>query len=168
MSPLRTLARPLLAAVFIRDAVHALRHPEEHVVRIRRFSKAEPTLERVSEKVSERVPEKVPSLPTNLRTLTRLHAGVMLTAGTCLAIGKLPRTSAAVLAVTATPAAFLSHPVRTKADRQQHLGELLSRLGLVAGLFFAAQDRGGQPSLAWRVGSWRDDRRAARLEDHAD
>lgn len=163
MSPLRTIARPLLAAVFIRDAVHALRHPDEHVARIERLGEAEPALAKVSAKVAENTPPKAPTIPTNLRTIVRIHAGVTLAAGTCLALGKAPRASATVLALTATPAAIVSHPVRTKVDRKANLGDLMSRLGVIAGLYFAAQDRAGEPSLAWRFGSWRDDRRA-RLE----
>ncbi|QGH68868.1 DoxX family membrane protein [Pseudactinotalea sp. HY158] len=169
MSPLRMLARPLLAAVFIRDAAHALRHPDEHVARLRRFEEAaEPTLEKVSARVPDKVTDKLPSLPSNLRMLARVHGGIMLAAGVCLAIGKAPRTSAAVLAATALPPALVNHPVRTRADRKENLGELMTRLGLIAGLFYATQDRAGQPSLAWRFGSWRDDRRAAHAAESAE
>ncbi|GAB2617433.1 hypothetical protein GCM10027067_31710 [Pseudactinotalea suaedae] len=65
MSPLRALARPLLASAFILDGVDALRHTEEHARKAQPFA---PALAKAG--------AKVPGLPTDPRTLTRLVGAV--------------------------------------------------------------------------------------------
>lgn len=147
MNPIRVFARPLLASVFIVDAVDALRHTEDHV------AKMAPV-----DGVIEKVTDAVPSLPKNRRTLVRLHAGVTLAAGLCFALGKAPRTSATLLALTSLPAAVVAHPVRTKAQREENLSGLLAKAAAIAGLAFAAADRQGAPSLGWRYHNWQDHR----------
>lgn len=143
MNLIRAFARPLLASVFIVDAVDALRHPDVHA------QKLEPL-----EGVIDKVGETVPSVPTNRRSLVRIHAGVTLGAAVLFALGKAPRASATVLALTAAPAAVVAHPVRTKAQREANLSALLGKAAAVAGLVFAAADRRGAPSLGWRYHNW--------------
>lgn len=160
MSLIRAFARPLLASVFIVEAVDALRHPEEHAQKLTPVDGA-----------IDKVGEAVPALPTNRRTLVRLHASVALGAGLMFALGKAPRTSATVLAATAAPAAILANPLRTKEQRAQNLPTLLSKAAAIAGLTFAITDRRGAPSLGWRYHNWQGQREEiahvkARAEAH--
>lgn len=147
MKLIRALARPLLASVFIVDAIDALRHPEAHVEKLRPL---EPAIEKTG--------DAVPGVPNDLTTLVRVHAGITLGAGILFALGKAQRTSASVLALAAAPAAILAHPVRTKAQRRENLPALVSRAAAIAGLSFAATDRRGAPSLGWRYRTWQDQR----------
>lgn len=147
MNVIRTLARPLLASVFIVDAIDALKRPDEHVEKLQPM-----------ESVIAKASDAVPAMPSNMRTLVRLHAAVTLGAGVLFALGKAPRTSATVLALASAPAAIVAHPVRTKAQREQNLPGLLAKAAAIAGLSFAATDRQGEPSLAWRYHNWRDHR----------
>lgn len=146
MSPLRALARPLLASAFIVDGVDALRHTDEHAARAQPFA---PTLARVS--------EKVPGLPSDTRSLTRLIGAVQVGAGVLLATGKSPRVAAAALAVVTIPTAVVRHPVRSTSgeERRRNLVGLLRDGALLGGLIFAAEDRQGRPSLGWRLDNWR-------------
>lgn len=149
MSPLRALARPLLASAFILDGVDALRHAEGHAKRAEPFA---PAVAKVS--------EKVPGVPRDLKTLTRLIGAVQIGAGVMLAAGKSPRAAAAVLAVVTIPTTLARHPVWAAkgAERQEHLSGLLRSGALLGGLIFAAEDREGKPSLGWRYGNWREHR----------
>ncbi|WP_156224554.1 DoxX family protein [Pseudactinotalea suaedae] len=149
MSPLRALARPLLASAFILDGVDALRHTEEHARKAQPFA---PALAKAG--------AKVPGLPTDPRTLTRLVGAVQIAAGVLLATGKAPRVAAATLAVITVPTAIVRHPAwaSTGAERQEHLGGLLRSAALLGGLIFAAEDREGKPSIGWRYDNWREHR----------
>lgn len=147
MNPIRMITRPLLASVFIVDAIDALRHPDAHVAKLSAV-----------DGVIDKATDAVPSLPKNRRSLVRLHAGITLGAGLLFALGKAPRTSATVLALAAAPAAIVANPVRTKAQRSQNLSALLGKAAAIAGLSFAATDRRGAPSLGWRFSNWQDQR----------
>ncbi len=147
MDFIRVFARPLLASVFILDAVDALRHTDTHVEKLRPLGGA-----------IDKASETVPAMPTNRRTLVRLHAGVTLGAGILFALGKSPRTTATVLALAAAPAVAIAHPLRTKEQRAKNLPSLLSKAAAIAGLTFAAADRRGTPSLGWRYHNWQDHR----------
>jgi len=147
MKFIRVLARPLLASVFIVDAVDALRHPDEHAQKLQPLEGA-----------IDKAGEAVPAIPTNLRTLVRVHAGVSLGAGLLFALGKAPRTSATVLALASAPAAVIAHPLRSKEQRATNLSAFLGKAAAIAGLTFAAADRKGAPSLGWRYHNWQDQR----------
>ncbi|WP_420112184.1 DoxX family protein [Pseudactinotalea sp.] len=149
MSPLRALARPLLASAFILDGVDALRHADEHAEKARPFA---PTLAKVG--------EKVPGLPTDPKALTRLVGAVQVAAGVLLATGKAPRVAAATLAVITVPTTIVRHPAwSTKGtERQEHVAGLLRSAALLGGLIFAAEDREGKPSIGWRYENWREHR----------
>lgn len=147
MNFIRVFARPLLASVFIVEAIDALRHPDAHV------EKLQPV-----DGVIDKAGDAIPAMPTNRRTLVRLHAGITLGAGLLFALGKAPRTSATVLALASAPAAVIANPLRTKEQRSKNLPNLLARAAAIAGLSFAATDRRGAPSLGWRYQNWQDHR----------
>jgi uncharacterized membrane protein YphA (DoxX/SURF4 family) len=140
----RRIARPLLAGVFISGGIDVLRNPEPRVQR------AEP----VTSKLAETLP-----LPADAETLVQLNAVTHVVAGTMLALGKLPRLSAAVLAASLVPTTAAGHRFweeespQTKAMQRVHF---LKNLAILGGLILAATDTEGAPSLGWRA------RRAAR------
>lgn len=147
MNFFRTLARPLLASVFIVDALDALRDPDTHAEKLQPLDGA-----------IDKVSEAVPAVPTNRRSLVRIHAGLTLGAGVLFALGKAPRTSATVLALVSAPAAIVANPLRTKEQREKNLPTLLGKAAAIAGLTFAATDRKGAPSLGWRYHNWQEHR----------
>lgn len=142
----RRLARPMLAAIFIKGGVDTLLNPEPRV------QSATPLLE----KVGPNLPEQAPTDPDQL---VRIDAGVKIGAGVLLALGKFPRLSSLALAASVVPTTVIGHAFWEKSDPaekaadQQHF---LKNLSILGGLILAAVDTEGKPSLGWRG------RRAAR------
>ncbi len=140
----RRIARPLMAGVFISSGIDVLRNPG-------------PRAQRVAP-VAERFGDTLP-LPDDPEALVRLNALVHVTAGTLLALGKLPRLSAAALAASLVPTTAVGHRFweedspESRAMQQTHF---LKNLAILGGLVIAATDTEGAPSLTWRA------RRAAR------
>lgn len=147
MSPIRALARLLLATPFILDGIDAIRHPEVHA------EKAEPVVP-----LLEKVSEKMPMVPSDATTLSRIIGIKQVVAGLLLATGAAPRVGAATLAVIAVPTTAVRYPVwSTKgAERKANISGLLRSAALLGGLVFAAEDRVGKPSLSWRYDNWRE------------
>ncbi|HWN27409.1 MAG TPA: DoxX family protein [Actinomycetospora sp.] len=143
---IRRLARPMLAAIFIKGGVDTLLNPEP------RIAKASPLLE----KAAPQLPDQVPSEPDQL---VRIDAGVKIAAGTLLAINKFPRTASLALAASIIPTTIAGHPFWEKSDPTEKTGEqqqFLKNISILGGLILAAVDTEGKPSLGWRG------RRAAR------
>ncbi|UFU07625.1 DoxX family protein [Ruania halotolerans] len=149
MDPVRALARPLLASVFVVDGIDAIRHADEHVALLEPW---EPLLDKVS--------EKVPWLPKKRATMVRLMGGVSVGAGVLLATGKAPRLAAGTLAVVAFKRTIIRYPFWSAKgeDRREKLNGFMRSGAVMAGLIFAAQDRQGKPSMAWQVQNWREHR----------
>lgn len=140
MDLLRTVARPLLAAPFVIDGVDALLRPDSHVERMNRVT---PVLEKAG---------MPPLLDSDIALATRVSGAAAVAAGACLAAGRAPRTSAALLAAMSVPLAVVNNPVwlaGTRAQRQEATNGLLRSLALGAGLALAAVDRQGAPSRSW-------------------
>lgn len=148
MSPLRALARPLLASTFVVDGVDALRHADEQHERAKPFQSLAGMI-------------GVKGVPTDAATINRLVGSVQVAAGVMLAIGKAPRAAAVTLAVVTLPTVLTKKPVGSQ-DVASGSGEqraaLLRAAALIGGLIFAAEDRQGKPSLGWRYDNWRDQR----------
>ncbi len=131
----------MLASYFVADGADAVLHPAAHV---EKFRKVQPLLERAG------VP---PVLASDAAMLSRLMGAVSAAAGTCLALGKYPRSAALTLAAINIPITVINFPVWTAsdgADRKEKLRGLLRGLGMGGGLLLAAADRDGKPSLSWR------------------
>ncbi len=146
MNPVRTLARPLLASVFVAEGIDQVRHAEALA------PLAEPVIDRVVEAAQPVVDVDRPDSP---ELLTRLSGGVMVGAGALLALGKLPRLAAAALAATLVPRTLATHrfwEVEDEADRAAHQAHFLKDVALLGGLALAALDTEGRPSVAWRAG----------------
>lgn len=141
MSIITALSRPLLAVPFIASGVDAVRHPNKHVDAVERIN---PTLEKLG---------VGPLSRGTVATATRVVGGVRIAAGGCMALGKKPRLSALVLAVSEVALAAVKNPVWLSEgeERQKHVSGLAASAGLVGGALVAAADRRGKPSLGWRL-----------------
>ncbi|MDP9497761.1 MAG: DoxX family protein [Actinomycetota bacterium] len=138
MSPLRALARPLLAAMFVAGGADALRDPGGRVAAVRAAGLPQP------------------------ERLVQVNAVVHLVGGLALATGRVPRLAALALAGSLVPTTVVGHPFwSVPADqRQGQQIHFLKNLSMLGGLLLAAADPGGRESLPHAVG--RVGRRAAR------
>jgi uncharacterized membrane protein YphA (DoxX/SURF4 family) len=140
MDLLRIVARTALGTVFIGGGIDSLQSPGP---------KAE-----LAAPVTEMARQTVSGLPDQDVTLVRMNAGVHIAAGSLLVAGKLPRLSALALAASLVPTTLAGHrfweadSAETKKQQQLHFTKNLAMFG---GLLFAALDRHGEPSLAWRA-----------------
>ena len=140
MDPLRFVARSALGAVFITGGIDALRSPD------RRAELAAPVIEKARETID--------GLPDSDVRLVRINAGVHVVAGSLLVLGRLPRTSALVLAASLVPTTLGGHrfwEAESAQDRAQQRLHFSKNLAMFGGLLFAVLDRGGRPSLVWRT-----------------
>lgn len=143
---IRRLARPMLAAIFIKGGVDTLRNPHPRV------QTATPLLE----KVAPNLPDQAPSEPDQL---VKIDAGVKIGAGLLLALGKFPRLSSLALAASLVPTTYAGHAFWEQTDPGQKATDqlqFLKNVSILGGLVLAAVDTEGKPSLGWRG------RRAAR------
>ena len=139
MSLVRRIARPMLASVFIVGGLDQIRRPGGR--------------SRAAAGVTHRV-SSLTGLPDNPDLVVRINGAIMAGAGALLATSRMPRTSAAVLAVTLIPTTAVGHPFWQKADdakRSMDRTQFLKNLGLVGGLLLAAVDTEGKPGLAYRA-----------------
>ena len=135
-----------------------------------------------AEEVATPVARKLPYLPEDPETLVKINAGVMVGAGTMLALGRFPRLSAVLLAGSIIPTTLAGHRFWEQDDEQakkQQQIHFFKNLGLLGGLMLAAVDTEGKPGVAWRVKhatqhtaassrrAGRTARREARLAKHA-
>ncbi|GAA1013478.1 MULTISPECIES: DoxX family membrane protein [Streptomyces] len=153
MSLLRVAGRPLLASMFVAGGLEAVRRPEAVT------SLAEPVVRRIGECVTV--------LPERTEEVVRLNGGVQVAAGVLLGLGRLPRLSALVLAVSLVPTTVAAHrfwEVEDTAERVQQQVHFLKNMSMLGGLLIAADDTGAAPSLLWRGRhAGRELRREARL-----
>ncbi|MBV9411941.1 MAG: DoxX family protein [Acidimicrobiia bacterium] len=125
----RRVARPLLAGIFIQGGIDTFRNPG-------------PRAERVGP-VLGKVTETLP-LPDDTETLVRFNAAVHIVGGTLLAMGKLPRLSAAALAASLVPTTAAGHRFweedspQSRAMQRTHF---LKNVAILGGLIIAATDR---------------------------
>ncbi|MCC9307801.1 DoxX family protein [Kitasatospora sp. RB6PN24] len=124
-----TCARPLLASMFLAGGADAIRNPE------RLAPAARPVVEKVA---------GLPGVPQNVSNAVRLNGSVQVAAGTLLALGRLPRLSAAVLAGTLLPVTWAGHrfwEIEDDQERAQQRVHFLKNLSMLGGLLTAAADR---------------------------
>ena len=141
---IRKFARPMLASVFIWDGVDTLRNTSEHV------ADTESVLKRLR-KVLPR--EYAGYIPNDPELVTRALGGAKTAAGTSLALGKAPRTSAAVLALTHVPNlvgnAFWTED--SKEEKEAQRNGFITNTALLGALAIVTQDTEGKPSVRWRA-----------------
>lgn len=140
MSPVRRIARPLLASVFVTSGLDQLRQPGPKA----------PMAEAVAPKVTQ-----LPAVgEVDAETLVRVNGGVQLGAGSLLALGRLPRLSALALAASMVPTTWGAHAfwqLEDPAQRQQQQTHFLKNLSILGGLVIAAVDTEGRPGMGWRT-----------------
>lgn len=143
---IRKIARPMLASVYIADGADTLLNTQDHV------ESAETVLKRARTVLPRRYARK---LPKDAELVTRSLGGVKVGAGSLLAFGKLPRTSAAVLAATAVPTILGRHAFWETQDREERRARragFLTNVALLGGLVITSADTEGKPGLKWRAG----------------
>jgi uncharacterized membrane protein YphA (DoxX/SURF4 family) len=142
---LRSLARPMLASMFVYGGINALRNAEGHA------QGAKPFLDKTVGANAESLP---PAVPTDYPTLVKVDAGVKIGAGALLAIGKFQRFSALALIGSLVPTTLAGHPFwehESEEERASQTIHFLKNLSMAGGLLMAAQDKKGKPSAAWRA-----------------
>lgn len=129
MTLLRTVARPMLASMFVYGGAMALKEPGP------RAAKAQPT--------ADLIKKLAPSLPVNGSNLTRFNGAVQLVAGTALATGRFPRLAALALAATLPPTTFAGHPYWNETDpaaRANQRIHFFKNVSMTGGLLMATLD----------------------------
>lgn len=129
MTLLRTVARPLLASMFVYGGAIALRNATAI------GPKAEP--------VKDVLDRTAPQLSTTPDNLVRVNGAIHVAAGLALATGRVPRLSAAVLAGTLVPTTAAGHPFWNEADpasRQNQTIHFLKNVSLIGGLLLSTLD----------------------------
>ena len=142
MSVVRLLARPMLASVFVAGGVDAVLHPQP---------KADRTGD-VGPKLAQKLPIPLPEDPVQL---VRVNGAVQVAAGLMLATGRLPRTSALILAGSLAATTYGGHQFWAEKDpeaRKAQRTQFLKNVSALGGLLIAAVDTAGKGSLAHRAG----------------
>ena len=101
MTLVRRVARPMLAAMFVVGGLDQLKHPA------RKAETARPLVEKFAPTVG---------LPDDAELLVRANGVAMVTAGSLLALGRLPRIASAVLAATMVPTTVAGHAFWNEKD----------------------------------------------------
>lgn len=138
MSPIRLIARPLLASSFVYSGIERLRKPQETSRRLG------PNLRRVGT-----VLPQANNAAQHPVAVARIIGGVQVGAGILLALGKAPRTAAVLLVGTSAVTAVSDSAAQT--GLRDRTASLLKNLSLIGGVLLAAADTAGKPSLAWRT-----------------
>ncbi|MCD9154887.1 DoxX family protein [Aeromicrobium duanguangcaii] len=129
MTLLRAVARPMLATMFISGGVMALRKPDALA------AKAQP--------VTDVLRKVAPQVPLSAKNLVRLNGVVHVAAGATLATGRLPRTSALVLAATMPATTVTGHPFWNETDpvaRRNQFTHFMKNISLTGGLLLSTLD----------------------------
>lgn len=129
MTLLRSVARPMLASMFVYGGALALKSPGP------RAAKAQPT--------ADLIKKIAPELPVNGSNLTRLNGAVQLVGGLALATGRLPRVAAFALAATLPPTTLAGHPYWNETDpaaRANQRIHFLKNVSMAGGLLMATLD----------------------------
>lgn len=141
MNLVRTVARPMLSAIFVTGGLDSVRKPA---------GKA-PAAEQVAPSIASRIPVLRDQDP---ETLVMLNGAVHLGAGALLALGKLPRLSALALAATLVPTTLGAHRFWDEDDpsaRAVQQVQFSKNVSLLGGLLLAAVDTEGRPGMVWRT-----------------
>ena len=142
MSLSRTIARPLLASIFLVGPISTLRNS----------SGAAKKAEAVTDPLVRFLQRAGVPITHDPEKLVKINAGVQLAAGLCLATGRMPRLSAAVLATSLVPTTVAAHDFWNESDpelRKQQQIQLAKNVSLLGGLLIAAGDTDGRPGVAW-------------------
>ena len=129
MTLLRTVARPMLASMFVYGGAQALKDPGP------RADKAQPT--------ADLIKQLAPDLPVTGANLARFNGGAQLVAGLALATGRFPRLAALALAATLPPTTYAGHKYWNESDpgaRANQRIHFLKNVSMTGGLLMATLD----------------------------
>jgi putative oxidoreductase len=153
MTPVRTVARALLGAVFVYSGAQVVQNPDRVVAKAKT----------VTDKVAPLIAKASPKLPTDARTLVQVNGAVQIVGGLML-LTPLRRLGAVALAGSLVPTTLAGHPfwhIDDPVERAQHRTHFLKNLGLMGGALLAAADNDGAPGLRWRANRLATDTSAA-------
>lgn len=140
MSPIRFLARPMLAAGYISNGVDRLRRPEAAAASI------SPLLNLARKQID---------VPIDAPTLARATGAAQVAAGSLLAIGRFPRLSATILVGTylldTVGERIASEKTTSKDEKRARSERTLIRTSMLGGALLASVDTAGKPGLWWRT-----------------
>ena len=140
MSPIRFLARPMLAAGYISNGVDRLRRPEAAAASIG------PLLNMARKQID---------VPIDAPTLARATGAAQVAAGSLLAIGRFPRVSATILVGTylldTVGERIAADKTTSKDDKRARTERTLIRTSMLGGALLASVDTAGKPGLWWRT-----------------
>lgn len=129
MTVLRSVARPLLASMFLVGGVNTVRNASAMA------PKAQPA--------ADLLQPMAPQAPLSPVNLVRAHGAVNVVAGAALATGHLPRLSAFVLAANLVPATAGGHPFWNETDPAAKANQrihFVKNLSMIGGLLMATLD----------------------------
>jgi putative oxidoreductase len=125
----RTIARPMLAAVFIAGGLDVLANPEPRA--------------KVAKPVVDKVAAVVPGAPSDATHAVTLNAAAQLAGGGLLAAGIVPRLAALALATSLVPTTFAGHPfweIEDPVQRSRQRTQFLKNTAILGGLLVVALD----------------------------
>lgn len=128
MTVLRTVARPLLASMFLVGGVNSLRYS----------TAISPAAEPVADLVESATQTRV-----SPETLVKVNAVTHVVAGAALATGRFPRTAGLVLAATLVPTTAVGHPFWNETDpeaKQNQQIHFFKNLSMMGGLLMSTLD----------------------------
>ena len=129
MRVVRTIARPMLAGVFVVAGLDTLANPEP------RAKAAKPVVDWVA--------SVVPFAPTDPVDAVRLNAAVHVGARVLLAAGVMSRLAALALAVSMVPTTVAGHPfweIDDPVNRSRQRTQFLKNTAILGGLLVVALD----------------------------
>ena len=129
MRLVRTVARTMLAGVFIASGMDVLANPEPRA--------------KLAKPVVDKVAAFVPLAPSDPKVAVALNAAVHVGAGSMLAAGILPRLAAVALATSLVPTTLAAHrfwELEDPALRSRQRVEFLKNCAILGGLLVVALD----------------------------
>lgn len=142
---IRKIARPMLASVYIIDGVETVLNPAGH----------KDAADSALKKVRAVVPREYRGfLPKDPETAAQIVGGVKAGAGSLFAIGKMPRTSASLLALATIPSVIGRNAfweADNEDDKARRRTGALTDVALAGGVLLATVDTDGKPGLQWRA-----------------
>lgn len=128
---LRTVARPMLASMFLFGGVNSLRNAKAMA----------PAAQPIADQIDKYAPDT--PVPMDAATLVRVNGAIHVAGGAMLATGRFPRLAAFALAGTLVPTTLVGHRFweeqdpSVKQNQQVHFFKNISMLG---GLLMATLD----------------------------
>jgi putative oxidoreductase len=125
----RTIARPMVAGIFVVSGLDVLADPEPRA--------------KIAKPVVDAVAAVVPFAPTDPVDAVKLNAAVHVGAGVLLAAGVMSRLSALALAVSIVPTTIAAHPfweIDDPVNRSRQRTQFLKNTAILGGLLVVAFD----------------------------